>query len=880
MKNRLKKILLAALASFEIFGMTVSIAFAAPTPSASSVASEIESRYHVDLESIQNQAEYLNTSDNKMISPQIMLSFNPQSPQLGEKITALAAPLYFANEKENLYFTWYLKHSECKLSKKSDGDYLKKCDLNNDERVNEEDWKIEAMRMIANGGFNTASANYETTSNDNDGYSAIFGGSNKEKMPEHCYIHDFKTGDNYELVKDVMGDSMECPVGTEAKCVRNQTLTCVPGGVITNYEVCSDSLVDPVCSSTTQTPSCTVGTPLCVDTSQLGGDCDTVSASQTCTDLGFTTTPTCSSATPDIKTLCKHLFPNAPGHKTGDGNFNNNEEKFWRTNPEDPDTANSGNRDEANVAGLGQDTFSWNYEPGDKIGVVVEGAAVLPTKYNDSSQMVMWALPKNKCEVDAKGTMLKNIKGYDVKIPIAKKNINDCIKDNLVNPLEEGNLTKLDVSLSYDPKNPTNDRSNNNLGDEVMLNATVINAQNNTYLKYEWRLYESDDINPADGWGNPLLKSEIPGASQTSGIGINTFKFKMDFANPKKYIRVEVSATESNGETKSEGRTDVIIPISSASHKIRTYSTTVSDNLLLSSGGQERCNEGMDSAICPVAKDEIVAMEVTGEGLTNFSWLVDDQPVLCLSSDCSADIENSSKAFFPVLKNSGEQYTVTMTATGDKNEKIILTKIFEVVNPEVKITSLDSKVCAPILLGNYIDLDNKAWPDYSDTDYQAAPDSIISLKPVFNNSSTKNYVWYIDGIEMNTNNLPAFGASIAEDGTLTFPASKQVGDSYNVAIKALYTQNNNTKKFLNKTANVQLSEFYENIITDNIYIKMTSSISGTGEAKTNTPRQFLASLFVGLPAYISFLFRIVLTTMLILVTSWIVLSLSPKIHEE
>jgi hypothetical protein len=123
------------------------------------------------------------------------------------------------------------------------------------------------------------------------------------------------------------------------------------------------------------------------------------------------------------KSDCEHLFPEAPGHDTGDGKFKEAEERFWRTNPEDPDTANNGNKDEANVAGLGQNTFSWNYQPGDKVGVAVEGVSILSTKYADASQAIMWALPKNDCSPSGKGSMTKNIKGYTVTIPTAKKDI-------------------------------------------------------------------------------------------------------------------------------------------------------------------------------------------------------------------------------------------------------------------------------------------------------------------------------------------------------------------------------------------------------------------------------------------------------------------------
>jgi hypothetical protein len=96
---------------------------------------------------------------------------------------------------------------------------------------------------------------------------------------------------------------------------------------------------------------------------------------------------------------CFHLFPNAPGYTTGgnDNKFDKGEEYFWHTNPDDPDTAQTGHPDEANVAGLGASDFSWTYQSGDQIGVAVEGVSYDSTIFEDSSYKIMWAIPNNTC---------------------------------------------------------------------------------------------------------------------------------------------------------------------------------------------------------------------------------------------------------------------------------------------------------------------------------------------------------------------------------------------------------------------------------------------------------------------------------------------------
>lgn len=946
MKIRLKKILLATIIALEMFALNFSTAWAVKIFSPDEFAAAIEKRYHLNLESIQNQGENYNVSDNKKVSPQVLLSFSPTDPNIGEQITASAFPIYFNNPKGNLYYTWYLKHPECAESKKGDSDYLAKCDLNKDDKVNVNDWKIEAMRIIATNGFdwNRALGNgspncaagvtnlpeycglenkYLTAADDKDGYKAIQGGSDKQSMPAHCYIHDFESGINYELVKKLPDDS-------DASCQDlGDSIIRVPACVKTQ-DAASGDIFSSSCVKTSSSLSCqsttavcpSGETPMCVDSAIINDDplessaCDSVAegsgnpfdSAVQCTETG--------TANNDVDFLCddsnrRHLFPYPEdGHPsdTGDNEFGRSEEKFWRTNPEDPDTADNGNKDEANVVGLGRDAFSWNYEPGDKVGVAVEGASVTSTKYDDSSLMIMWALPKNKCEIEATGIYTTTIRGYQVKIPVTAiadssdgqddcidgMCLNDCLSENLVDPREGGQSAKLDISLSYTPENPINDSSGANEGDELSIRAAVMGSQEHTYLKYAWEIYTADEMNPGD-WGPPLLKSALPGIGQTAGIGLDTLKFKLNFADPvPKFLKAKVAVSENVAEgITNEGRSEIIIPLNSSASKIHVFSTIVSPGMTLALDQQERCDSGLDRALCPIVQNEIVGVQLDNPNntFTNFIWSVNGDSVnpinypgggSCLSGECDpATGANTNIAFFPVLQEKGRRYNVSVTADNVDGKKVTVTKTFEVADPEIKIISGDINTTRPVLLGNYVDLDNRSWPDYSDTNFQAVSGSTISLMPILNNPFVKNFVWYIDGVPMTADNLSIFGATVNPDsGALAFPANKRLNEIYNVAIQALYVQDNSTKKFLNQTQNVRLDEFYESTISDSVEIQMVSSINGVSGAQASAPKKFVASLFVGLPDYLSFLFRIVLTTMLLLATSWIVLVLLPRTREE
>jgi hypothetical protein len=295
---------------------------------------------------------------------------------------------------------------------------------------------------------------------------------------------------------------------------------------------------------------------------------------------------------------------------------------------------------------------------------------------------------------------------------------------------------------------------------------------------------------------------------------------------------------------------------------------------------KERCKDGIDAALCPVVRNEIIGMKIENNNLKNFQWMIDGEPLNNGDSECSSGEcdkktgENTRIAYLPVLNEKGERYTVSVTAE-DKDEKTVnISKVFEVIDPNVKIEPVDQKICQPELLGSYVDLNGKEWPDYSESDFQSPSGSLVSLKPVFNNSSIANYAWFIDSTEINSGTAGAFGASIADDGTLTFAANKKIGENYDVAIEALYTQDNNTKKFLNKNYNVQLNEFYEDMIDSAINIKITESVENVQTGNVKSGRKILAGLITGLPEYINFLFRIALTIMLILAGSWIIMMLT------
>lgn len=939
MKRDIKKIRLAILISVNCFFLLLADKTSADWMSISSVASggadaatlsaidAAFSKFGVDEEELKYTVKTANVMRRKKQQPQVEISFTPSNPTTAQKITAVATPTGFFNDTKDLYFTWYLKPEGCPDDKDTNPseETKNKCDFDGNGDIEINDYKVRAARILAGNDFEWEKADYGSGSSGKS-YSAIYGGDNQAGKSNHCFVHDIDSGDEYEIACDKPGN------------------------------------------------------------------------------------------------LNHHLFPESPDNDfhIGDGSFSLEEEEFFHTDPNDPDTADTGNGDEANIAGLGMNSFSWIYQKGDEVGVAIEGISVESTQESDSSFKIMWALTNNECDlgdvstdypkvdtdieiereislgvgvtcpagsphagestttqqvttvhtetlisrvadtatirtteiqtkiVDANcndeyeeasvevydETTCPNGPAYDNNYAIQPNclgkscydddgnggfdktitlslddlsltriensyDINKCLYENFVDPVEGGGAkTKMEISLSYSPEFPMNDPgtaaayNKKGDGDQLSIQSSVINADNSGYLKYTWQLFENDNPNP-DSWGDPIIKSRLPESLNLSGIGLDLIKLRLNVPGLKKYLKAKVTVSESNSEGSGPktrtGNASVVIPVSKISQRIKAYSTTITgtpENPVFSLGATERCitkdgNNITPDAICYVAKNEIVGLKLD-TGYTDALWMVNNTPITPVNTGGIGGGSNAGAAFFPVLEDNGYHYTVELIATDSNGEKVDLTKAFEVADPEVAITSADESVMKPDLLGHYVDLDGKYWPDYSQKNFFAITDSSIKLQPNFYGITITpdQYSWLVDGFIINKANADSFGYSIDETGVLTLP-SKNLGGRYDIALALAYTQDNNTKKVLSKYWNVPYNEFYEKKVGTSIEINFVGSISDVrGAGKDDLPKKILASLYSATPAYIVFLLRIVLTSFAMLIFSKIILSFFPNVQKN
>ncbi len=933
-KQKVNKFILTLITIISLVLSNAQIALAGIIPvdlvdiDATSVLQQIEERYHLNRESLMNMGEGFNVSDTKKYVPQVMFFFDPTDPKMGEKITAEALPMYFNSNKENLYYTWYLKHKDCD---KCDGgdcdpDDLEICDKDDDNDIDENDWKIEAMRKITNNDYDTAKADYGSDT-DQDGYDALWGGEDKKDVPAYCYVHDFENGINYELHSG-SSSTVSCPAGMTPMCLLDEHFSCSAN----NYSVCKeDSQADPYCDFSTNEAACSNGTPTCMSTTPTEYSCASPPVSEyaaNCLTLyGSNATPSCTFGTSSAESFCEHLFPeyrnfdncmdfkNTPNDSSddfcidldnkevGDGSFGEEEEAFWRTDSHDPDTADNGNKDEGNAVGLGRTEFTWTYFEDDEIGVVVEGASMVPTKHDDSSMMIMWALPKNDCPVQNKGEYSETIKGYSVEIPTANMDIDDCLERNLVDPREGGQPKRINVSLSYSPENPVNDPTSDEMGDTLVAQATIDNtsSSDNAQILYEWSVEISSSPYDDNSWtditteliDNEIILDPTNGIGQSSlslklGLNSDTFSDYDDYFseddNYTGYLKIKVVASENfSSDVTREGKSDVIVKVLSTNEKMIAHVADV-NNEKLEMGADPICqdNEHGQYPICYVLKNEIIGVEIENadDTLSNFSWTLDGNPLTCTSSMSSLcrDDKQTNSTFFPVTGDTGDEFTVNISANDIESGKTIqLSRVFQIINPFVKIISADSSSW-PKYLGTYRDLDGlcgsdpstSVCADYSDSLFKTTSGATVSLSAEFHPQWLIGYLgsqlqteWIVDGVQQDENSE-----------TTTFTAGNS-GSVNNISLNTNYAQSADTRKALRDIWNISPFDTPEKYMSASVQIEVITSDGGNETAILEHPGKFIAGLLSYFPSQLMFLLRILLTIFVILLTTRVVFSFIP-----
>ncbi len=923
MKNKKWFRLASGVLGLQIFltsALPAAALFGSPSvPSASQNAAEMEQRYHINPGAMQDQGESLNVAGGKKVSPEVSLFFSPSDPKEGEKVTARSFPTYFSTDTSKLYFTWYLQRAVC-----ATGAVTADCDLDGNGLIGPNDWKIAAHRILASNDFDVLTANYGADT-DADGYAARFGGDNRVNVPNHCAFHDNTNGENYEIAIGSSSIAFDgCPSGSVAVCMQEgQDVTPtvidpnVSGVPFTGvgsgaFYVSGTPYCDPdPAGGDAGVVGCTTGTPCCVANAARATTCETPITA--CTSSGTPPNP-----------ICRHLFPVAPGVTSGDGVFGAGEERFWQTNPNDADTSDNGNKDEANVIGLGRETFTWNYIKGDKVGVVVEGTSMVPTKHKDSSNMIMWAFSKNKTSgcrrPNDTGSYTKIIEGYSIVIPTIEIDLNDCLIENLVDPTEGGQATNLELSVSASPDDPVNDTSEQGDGDVLEAVASIDNgAQGMQDVYFDWRVEISPDGTSNPPANNPWvnitnqlnnLSNGRKLLSQVRGNGVNKVELNLNIRNtdgvippgalPNNtgYLRFRVDAAEnfSSGASR-RGRSSVVVKFNASQDRMLAHRVTVAGDparVSLDQGGQICTGTSTDprpeaqsvarleTKLCRVIKNEIIGVSVPNQQLTNFNWTINGQPLVC-NSKVSAGCNDTSPVrmnFFPIIGSVGDVFTITVTAnqvTGAYNsavsqeQVITISRAFKIVEPEVAIIpnagvgSVWQKA-----LGQYVDTDGQVYPELSKDTLETAAGNVVALTaqftPDFLGARTPPQLensWSVDGVVLGTANA------------VTFPANKIGKSVYNVSLSSVYRPSPVMRQAMEDIWGLSALDMTEKYFSSNTQVEQPD---GAAVAQSGM-KKYYALVASYLPASVLFSLKVLFSVFLILFASGVVFAVIPNTPE-
>jgi hypothetical protein len=544
----------------------------------------------------------------------------------------------------------------------------------------------------------------------------------------------------------------------------------------------------------------------------------------------------------------------------GDGSFTSEEEFLYNLNPLTDRTTPYAINDEALVIGLGVREFTWEYQEGDEIGVVVEGMGNTATKHEDATYQTVFALPKPGCEgaLEDINEYQETIKKKVVKIKTANISIDECIKKNnlFTKPgTAEFDALNVTVSASSGQDKTTQAATPSGLGIEKKITTTVAQVQGGNIsnphdLYYEWDVLCG---------GESLVGDEnFTFTSKTKGTNLKNLTFIADF--PERCFTgstgtVEVSAKINEPRTgggSNFGQSKTTFEIFNiADNPLKAHKTQVTSGSQYQNTNEEICTEGLDKTICRVMNNEVIAITATemegsavgSEG--NISWTVNGQTYTCdekISNDCNST-HNTNIIYIPIKGRDGDLITVTALSHGvnkDQNRQQQVTRVFRITEPSVAIVPQGNTVSRKVL-GVYQGFNNQEFLDESANIFEITEGTTATLSadlyPKFLNDAqdTISYEWYINGTLYDTTKTIQYA-----------PESDTV-----VSVKAQIAQDKQTRRALRDAFNITQSQTIPTNFTHTI--ELTTKQDTT---LTQGVQGFFATVTTNAPEYIIFLLKI------------------------
>ena len=597
---------------------------------------------------------------------------------------------------------------------------------------------------------------------------------------------------------------------------------------------------------------------------------------------------------------CTHKWKDAPHYTSGSGKFPTGEEDYWKTDPTDPDTDGDGFSDEADVIGLGQQTFTWNYQPGDRLGVVVEGTSLLPTEEKTAYYKIMWGY-LDVCDSTKAGLMDKDECegsgdfGYGF---LATRS-----------PSESGD-EKLKVSLTYSPEKPVADPSDANKpniqtdgtisdADEISVSSSIDSTDNDPRdLYYTWQISKGSSAS-ADDWTEIKdIKANFNTASASNGLGITDFNFTpkqsaLSGSGDVAYFKVTLTVATAANVTQNRGRSSAIIAVNKNGIKIKLYKVDIKDGKAVL--GKEVCSDGLYKTLCPAVQYQMLAAKVDGgryqAGNSEFSWSLDGNPVSPPADSTNLfDGWSNTAVFFPITKEEQAIQQISVTATPkDALQPVTGSRAVTVMKPALFIKSSDSSASWPETY-TVSDPDKKYGVQdvESDTNYQALTNKELSYYVSFvpdyliaDDSLNTLIDWQINGASMSTENVSESAPGLTNitlennNQTIKFATDDQENQSYTLGAKITKYWSDEEKNILSSAWSISPAT----LDGDTSLTITTTAPSDDGvQGAMGNPQQILAAIGTHLPHYSMYILRLALTLLVMFFLSAGFYALSSKME--
>ena len=480
---------------------------------------------------------------------------------------------------------------------------------------------------------------------------------------------------------------------------------------------------------------------------------------------------------------------------SGDGSFGIAEEKLYHLNPLTDKTTPHALNDEALVVGLGVKDFTWKYQEGDEIGVIVEGIGNEATKHENATYQTVFALMKPACKdvLQDDGSYMEEVKSKQLEIKVGylqdiedtqAVGLNACISiNNLYTKPGTSEYDALDVTVSSGGSSGgsnTQAAIPSGLGIEKTITATAGQTQGGSIsqpsdLYYEWDVQcRGESIKNDEDFKDNIT-------SKTKGTNLKNLTLITDFPNGKDEdgnengstncfdengqgeitITAKINEPRSGGGSNFGQSTTTLSVYDIEDNPLKVYKTEIVDETKYQATSAMLCDEGIDKTVCRVMDNEVIAIKAeeftSGTDVEDgmISWLVDGREYTCdesISSDCSNE-SNTDTIIIPFTGSDGDFVSVTANMSNisnEKNQKQQVTRVFRITEPSVMITPQGNTVNRKVL-GVYTDLDDDTYEDESETDFEIeeGETAVFSamLYPEFLNTNTDGitYEWYIDG---------------------------------------------------------------------------------------------------------------------------------------